>query len=395
MLEHWLWLATRPGVSDRLKQSLIERFGDAEEVYFAPGGAYATVEGVGAEQAEALRDKNLTHVWEILHRCKQKGIRLLPCGSESYPPRLRQIGNPPAVLYALGTLPEWDARPAVALVGTRKASAYGQSIARRIGLQAAQCGAIVVSGGAEGIDTCALEGALQAQGTAVAVLGCGVDVVYPKKNAALFAKIRENGCILSEFPPGTPPTARHFPMRNRVISGICSGVAVVEAPAKSGSLITAHLAAEQGRDVFVVPGNIDVDTFAGSTALLREGAIPIRSGWDILEEYAAQYPETVRPVDDESAPPEPQRAAKRPPEPEPEPPKAPASPTPAKAAQPRVRYSLTQGEREIVDQLAAPMLLDDLIACSRLPAAQVLALLTILEIKGIVKRLPGKYIALK
>ena len=180
------------------------------------------------------------------------------------------------------------------MVGTRHASPYGMTTAKKMGYQITKCGGIVVSGMAYGIDGMAMKGALTAGAPVVGILGCGAEMVYPPSNRPLFSDVENYGCIMSEFPPGTPPVKWNFPKRNRIISGMSCGVLVVEAPEKSGALITARCAADQGRDVFVVPGNIDVPTFVGSNRLLRDGAIAVSSGWDILSEYQMQFPDKIR-----------------------------------------------------------------------------------------------------
>ena len=279
MLIHWIWLATRPHMNDRDRLSVLSHFGNPEDIYFAPKEAFADIEDMTKQMAEALQEKDLHEAGEILRQCVDLGIHICTFNDGAYPSRLKNIADPPMVLYYVGHLPDLDGTPVIAAVGTRKASPYGLNVAKRIGGQLARCGAIVVTGMAEGIDGAAAAGALTAGGTVVGVLGCGVDVVYPACNRGLFADVERHGCLMSEFPPGTEPYKWNFPRRNRIMSGLSNGVLVAEAPEKSGALITARQAAEQGRDVFVVPGNVDVPTCAGSNALMREGAIPVRNGW--------------------------------------------------------------------------------------------------------------------
>jgi DNA processing protein len=225
--------------------------------------------------------------------CLRKNIGILTLDDEAYPTRLKYISEPPIILFYKGVLPDFGKMPAIGVVGTRKATGYGLGVACDFGKQLSVCGGLVVSGGAAGIDSAALKGALEAEGQTVAVLGCGVDVVYPRNNRKLFTDIQERGCLLSEYLPGTEPKPWQFPERNRIISGLSNGVLVIEAPAKSGALITAKDALEQGRDVYAVPANIDMPTCEGSNALLGDGAAAVFTGWDILKVYAAQYPDTV------------------------------------------------------------------------------------------------------
>jgi DNA processing protein len=287
-----------------------------------------------------------------------------------------------------------------------------------MGYQIARCGGIVVSGAAFGIDGLAMQGALTAGMPVVGILGCGVDIVYPVSNRALFRDTEQYGCLLSEFPPGTPPFGRNFPKRNRIISGMSCGVLVVEAPEKSGALITAELAAEQGRDVFAVPGNIDIDSFVGSNRLIRDGAIMVSHGWDILSEYQAQFPDKIR-KDGDSAhlkayPDEVQRYAQqeKPERKVAQKPVVPGKNKPKKQKQEKIvidkretsPYSdvndtlpkLSEPEQKIVSALqGGERLVDDVIADTGLTAGKVLATLTLLEVKGVVKRLPGRHICLK
>jgi DNA processing protein len=217
-------------------------------------------------------------------------VRILCLQDAAYPDRLRSIYNPPLVLYVRGTLPDIDGSLCVGVVGTRRAGGYGLQTAERLGRELAEGGAVVVTGIAEGIDTAAARGALKAGGRVVAVLGTGVDVAYPAWNSRLQRAVERSGALLSEYPPGARGSKFTFPMRNRIISGLCLGVAIVQAPEKSGALITAARAQEQGRDLFVVPGNVDDESFSGSNALIRDGACLIRSGADIIEEYRWRFP---------------------------------------------------------------------------------------------------------
>ena len=291
--------------------------------------------------------------------------------------------------------------------------------AKRMGYQIGKCGGIVVSGMAYGIDGMAMSGALTAGKTTVGVLGCGADIVYPLSNRALFRDVEKYGCILSEFPPGMQPTRLSFPKRNRIISGLSNGVLVVEAPEKSGALITANLAAEQGRDVFVVPGNIDQPGFVGSNRLLRDGAIAVSTGWDILSEYEALYPdkiqENVSSSHQTAYPDEVEKAATEREKPLPKVAQKPRLPvkktdlkkildTKAIDKNDSSSYSdvndilpkLSPDERKIVLALQkGDRLVDDVIAETGMTTGKLLAELTILELKGVIKRLPGKRIKLK
>ena len=285
---YWIWFAELRGISLHAKRQLLENFRDPEEIWLAEGKAFP------ADVAQALEDKDLTHARQIEADCARQFIRIVTYWDADYPERLRNIEDPPMVLYVRGHLPDWQVQPVIGVVGTRKASPYGLNTAQLLGSQIAVCGGLVVSGVATGIDAAAMEGALAVERPTIGVVAGGVDVVYPAKNRGLYQRTEENGCILSEYPPGTRPWPAHFLQRNRIISGISNGVLVVEAPEKSGALNTARHAFSQGRDMFAAPGNLGVDTCLGSNALLQEGAFAALSGWDVVRHYAPLYPDTVK-----------------------------------------------------------------------------------------------------
>ncbi|WP_169008052.1 DNA-processing protein DprA [Faecalispora jeddahensis] len=247
-----------------------------------------------ARELSALRAFTPKDAQQIIDRCEQSGIRLLTPEEEEYPRSLWEIANPPCVLYVKGRLPAVDEMPAIAMVGTRDATISGKKIAFSLSYQLARAGAVVISGGARGIDTAAHKGALQAQGKTVCVLGCGLDYPYLMENAGLRDWIAESGAVISEYPPDTPGSKAAFPIRNRIISGLSCGVLVVEAAAKSGSLITADLALEQGRDVFAVPCGIDNPVSRGVNTLIKNGAVPVSSAAELLEQYLDRFPGKIR-----------------------------------------------------------------------------------------------------
>ena len=415
MLIHWIWFANRPNLSDRGRAEILQHFQDAEDVYFAASDAFSCVDGLTAEALASLQDKDLSQAEQILGECAKKQIHILTWRDAAYPVRLKAIADPPVVLYYKGRLPQFDALPLIAVVGTRDATAYGLTTAKRMGSQIAACGGIVVSGIASGIDGMAMRGALTADMPVVAVLGCGADVIYPRSNRSLYADTERNGCLLTEFPPGTPPAKWNFPRRNRIISGISCGVLVVEAPEKSGALITARQAADQGRDVFVVPGNIDVASCKGSNALMRDGGIPVSSGWDVLSEYVSLFPDKIHDSSRSSrqmAYPDEVEQLKRETEvPMPKVAETPQIPEKRKSKKKKEIDNrqmppyidaeeplppLSSQEEAIVQLLRGGItLVDDLMAQSGQNAGSVLATLTMLEIKGIVARLPGKRVELK
>lgn len=293
MLLHWIWYAELKGISLLHKHRLLERFGDPEELFRMSDEALLAA-GIPEKERTALADKDIWKAQQIIERCTKKNIGILPVVDSAYPRRLRNSPDAPMVLYYRGVLPDWDGMPFIGVVGTRKASPYGLQVAHQLGGQIAACGGFVVSGGASGGDTAAMQGAIAAGYPVVGVLGCGVDVVYPYSNRKLFEAVVKDGCLISEYPPGEKALSWHFPARNRIISGVSNGVLVVEAPKVSGALITARHALEQGRDVFVVPGNINTPTCEGSNKLLQEGAAPVFSGWDVVSGYEFLYPGKLR-----------------------------------------------------------------------------------------------------
>ena len=398
MLLHWIWFAELKDISLTDKHRLLERFHDPEELYLTADDML---------QKYGIQNKDLKAPEKILRSCMRKGIKFLPITDSAYPNRLRNTPDAPILLYYKGVLPDWEEVPFIGVVGTRKASAYGLQVAHQMGAQMAYSGGIVVSGGASGIDTAAMQGGLDAGCPVVCVLGCGVDVVYPRNNRKLFEAVAEKGCLISEYPPETGAIAWHFPMRNRIISGISNGTLIVEAPAKSGALITAQHALEQGRDVFVVPGNINTVTCEGSNAMLQEGAIPVLSGWDVLSIYECLYPGKLQ--KERKAPlytGEQQRAKVA---------QNPTIPTEKAQKQESARKKpidnrgistyiglktdhpdLNDEEQAILAQLTRhPQEPSELIAKLDMPSGKVLSVLTMLTVKGLILKHPGGRVSLK
>ena len=292
-LKYWVWLSSLSGVGAVTAAALLRQFETPEKIYSAKAADYIKIDGIRKPDITVLMDKNMETVNKTLASCSDIGCHILTLQDAQYPDRLRNIYDPPIILYVKGYLPIIDEEPAVAIVGTRNCTPYGYSAAEKIGYQLARHGIVVVTGLAKGVDTAAARGALRGGGRVVGVIGSGLDIVYPAENRSLFADVAASGAIISEYPPGSSALSTHFPARNRIISGISLGVAVIEAPKRSGALITASRALEQGRDVFALPGNIDAKNSEGANKLLREGAIPILSGEDIIEEYAELFPEKI------------------------------------------------------------------------------------------------------
>ena len=397
MLCHWIWYGCRT-ISDRSKRMLLEYFRDAEEIYAASEEALKNVPDMTEEILQTLLDKDITEARQLENLCRRMHISLLTFTDEKYPLRLRSLHDGPVLLYYQGMLPDWNSMPVIGIVGTRQATSYGVELASAMSGQIAACGGMVVSGGAKGIDTVALESALSAGGPVVAVLAGGLDRLYPAVNIPLFRKISMRGCLISEYPPGTPANAWHFPIRNRIISGLSNGLLVVEAPAKSGALISARHALEQGRDVFSVPGSITSPTSAGTNALLQEGARAVLSGWDVMKEYAHQYPGKISRRD--MAP-----QAERPMEKVAQKPQTPKSV--AKKSIDKLEKStysgahtagtaLTEPEKALVACVAAEgSLMDEIIAQSGMNAAEAKKMLTKLALKKVLVLHPGGRVTLK
>ena len=404
MLLYWIWFAELPNIQLWQKHILLQYFNDPEELYHARREAFLEIPDMTESILKALEDKDLASAKRILRTCNEKNIHLIAMNDESYPKGLKNTKDAPLVLYVKGTLPDLDNTPAIAIVGTRKATPYGMTVSRRIAAQIAACGGIVLSGGATGNDTMALTGALTTTAPVIAVLAGGLDVVYPKSNITLFAQIEKQGCLISQYPPGTPHYRWNFPVRNRVLSGLSDGVLVVEAPENSGALITARSALEQGRDVFAVPGNIDVPACAGSNALLQDRAHAVLSGWDIMKEYTALYPDKVRKASTPQAvsnEPEVLKVATEVAIPKEK--KASSKKIPVDKAE-KSSYSciepdlskLSEQEKAVFLCLTPePRPVDEIISETGIPSQKVLSILTMLSIRGLAVNHPGGFVSRK
>ena len=357
----WLALKGIPGVGNLIFRRLVEHFGSPQAVLTADPKAIETVQGVSSRLASAIvarqaMPKADDRVDRHLDAIRQKGYRLVTLMEAEYPSLLRQIPDPPPFLYVHGTLPESFLN--IAVVGSRNATEYGVTATRRLVSDLARKQVTIVSGMARGIDTVAHRAAIAAGGLTVAVLGTGLDCIYPRENTQLFHEIAEHGAVVSELPPHSGPDAHHFPARNRIISGMSHGTLVVEATGRSGSLITARLAAEQNRDVFAVPGNVHSFKSVGTHNLIKQGAKLVVHAGDILEEFEN--------IVDSTTPG--------------------ATPTPSPA-----HPTLTNDEAMVIGRLdAEPVHIDDLVRKLALPAGRLAGLLLQLELKGLVRQTAGK-----
>ena len=355
---YWVGFSLVKGIGAVRFQSLLEAFGDPQTAWNAPAQALYQA-GLGPKLVENLMQLragvSLEGVWENLQKL---GIQVLISKDEVYPRRLKQISQPPPVLYLRGELrpeDEW----AVAVVGTRRLTAYGRQVAEEVAGKLARSGVSVVSGLARGADSVAHQAALNAGGRTMAVLGCGLDQIYPPENRRLAEQIIGNGALLSDYPPGTPPDAANFPPRNRIISGLSMAVVIIEAGQTSGALITAAFAADQGREVFAVPGNINAPQSVGTNRLIRDGANPLLNPQEILEVLELEMVTE-------------QRAAR--------------VALPADAVEAQLFAVL---ERE-------PLHVDEIRARTDLPIEKVTATLALMELKGMVRQVGGmQYVSVR
>ena len=349
----WILLSMVPQLGPIGCRRLLESFGSPEGIFSAAAKELAKIPGI-REKTISFITTQARHldISSQLRWIKENKIKLLTPADAGYPPNLINIYDPPFLLYVKGELKEEDEK-AVAIVGTRRCTIYGKITARRLARDIARQGITIVSGMARGIDTAAHQGALEVSGRTVAVLGCGLDIVYPRENRKLMEEISRSGAVISEFPPGTRPEARNFPRRNRIISGLSLGVVVVEAPSHSGALITADFALEQGREVFAVPGNISGPYSKGTNRLIKEGAKLIEKDSDVLEELNLFF----------SGENEPQKSL----------------------------LDLSEEEKEVFQQLSQELRhIDELIKECSFPPGKVGEILMKLQIKGLVRELPGK-----
>ncbi|HUL31955.1 MAG TPA: DNA-processing protein DprA [Thermodesulfobacteriota bacterium] len=354
---YWLALSLTPGLGSILIKRLLDRFKTPEAVFRASQKDLLRIEGLGEKVTREIQKGPLENaVKRELSLLEKAGGKIMTLKDEAYPKRLKDIYDPPALVYVMGELREED-ELAIAIVGSRKTSPYGRWFTEKIGHDLARHGITIISGMARGIDAMAHQGALQGGGRTVAVLGCGIDVIYPSENRNLFYQIVEHGAALSEFPMGSPPEGGHFPRRNRIISGLSIGVVIVQASTGSGSLITAGYALEQGREVFAVPGNVGAEGSRGTNQLIKEGAKLVESSEDILDEILPQWRRERETV---------QRSEPR---------------GPDLGAEEKVLYNLL-GD--------TPLHIDAIIRESRLDPGKVSSLLLNLELNGLISQWPGK-----
>ena len=360
--EAYIALNMIDGVGPVRLRALLDRFEQPAAILTANRLDLQQVAGIGSDTAGNIANWRTTvDLNAELGRIEKAGVRAVTRADADYPKNLSEIYDPPLVLYVRGVLADRDVL-AIGLVGSRRMTLYGQEMSRKLAYQLARVGVTVVSGLARGIDTAAHTGALQAKGRTVAVIGCGIDTMYPPENKKLADEIvAKGGAVVSEFPFGVPPDRQNFPMRNRIISGWSLGVVVVEANLKSGALITAKQATEQGREVFAVPGRADSVLSRGTNRLIKDGAKLTEDAEDILAEFEYLLPKRERPA------------------------------TPEDGTSPRPSLLLTEHETKVLAEFRDDQTpVDEIIRGSGLTSACVSATLLALEMKRVVRQLPGK-----
>jgi DNA processing protein len=364
-LRDWIALSFVTGVGSRTAAMLIDRFGSPTSVFQASSSALESAglkrETIAVIKSTAMHEKAAREI-EELTRLDGEALTL---GDERYPRLLRETYDPPIVIYCLGNLTAAFFQPAVAIVGSRRCSTYGRNVAEKLSRELAERGVTVVSGLARGIDSAAHRGALDGRGITVGVMGTGLDAVYPKENRKLAERIVEKGALITEFPLATPPVSQNFPFRNRVISGVSLGVLIVEGAERSGSLITARLAYEQGRDVFAVPGNITSAKSFGPNYLIKDGAKLVQTWRDVIEELPADMKATI---------------------------------LSAERGESRIKQividevALSESERRVLKMLGTDdgVHIDQLISTSGLSLGELMGALLQLEMSDRIRQLPGK-----
>jgi len=355
MKKYWLALSNIPKLGDATIKKLFDHFGSVEAIWEANLEKFSQVEGLTKSQAfSIIESRQKINLDEELNRVKE--FDFITLEDPEYPEKLKNIYDPPPIIFYKGDITILKER-AIAIVGTRKPSNYGSEIAAKFAQDLARLGFVIVSGMADGIDTAAHKGCLKAKGETIAVFGCGIDIIYPPNNIRLSESIQQSGCLISEFIPGTSTYSWTFPRRNRIISGLSLGVIIVEGGIDSGSLITAKLALEQGREVFAIPGQMDNKNSKGPHWLIKQGAKLVDSIEDIFEELNIPIPNGFE-------------------------------------AQPRQKKDISElsaNEKKICEILSlGPLHIDIIAEKTGMPFHEISSLLVILEIKGFVKQLPGK-----
>ena len=392
-LKYWLWLTTRQGMTAGKVLLLLDHFATPERLYYADPEEYALLP-LNEHQRRGLEDKSMDRPEKILDDCQRLGVDIMTLRDAAYPQRLRQLVDPPAVLYWKGKKILFDEEAAIAVVGSREPTEYGERMAEKFGLELSRGGALVVSGIAEGLDTCAIRGALKGGGAVVSMLAGGVDCIVPKANRFLAQDVAAVGALISEYPPGTQHKGEHYRPRNRILSGLCLGVLAVECRTFGGTMLTVNHALEQGRDVFAVHGALDNPMSEGTNLLIQQGAKLVTAGRDILEEYWDRFPLKLS----AAAPLPPQVARerlegavkeKKAPRQEQREPQAETGRMVIPRKEQKSRF--TDDELQIIAALEqSPLSADQVVERTQISAKYVLSALTMLQVQGAVEELPGR-----
>lgn len=396
-VKYWLWLTTRKGVDSAAALTVLDHFVTPERAYYADPEEYDLMPLPPAAR-KGLLDKELRQADAILGDCQRLGLRIMTFQDADYPERLRQLADPPMVLYIRGRVFAFDEEAAIGIVGAREPSDYGKIWAERFAMELTSGGGLVVSGMAEGIDSFAVRGALKAGGPVVSVLAGGVDVPFPPQHKYLYEDVAAAGALISEYPPGTQHRGYHFPQRNRILSGLCLGVLAVECRPFGGTMSTMNHALEQNRDLFAVPGALGAPMSEGTNRLIQQGAKLVTCGRDILEEYRHRYPaklagamplnpETIqaRLTPEEELAQE-ERPAKQKPAPVPE-----KEEKRGKIPREAQKDRFTDDELTILAALGGKTRsADELVELTQIPTRRVLSALTMLQVQGAVEEQPGR-----
>lgn len=396
----WLWLTNLPGMTSFKITNLLAVFETVENIYYAEN--YAGVYGLSEFDIKNLQNKSIENVKVIVNRLRNVHAGMLTYDDPRYPDMLRQLNEPPYVLYIKGEIMQWDRLLTISVVGTRKYTEYGGRLCNDISYQLAKSGVTIVSGMARGLDSIAAAAALRAGAKTIAVLGSGIDIVYPPENKNLMDAIVYSGAVITEFPPGTPAYAKNFPYRNRIMSGLSYGTLVIEAPLKSGALITANYAMETGKDVFALPGRVNDIASRGTNSLIKSGAKLVECAEDILEEYNFEAMHLRKPTEDKNEIDELEYAK----EPRIEKDKnvkdgenvkkeisqtEPVNNIINVDIDDEIYKNLDEDEKKIIELLIKETKhIDEIVRETEIPMNKINSLLTILEMQNFIKQLPGK-----
>lgn len=372
MTEYYVWLQLSLGAGSIRAKKALGYFGNAENIYKASAKERLSSGIFTQNELKRLNTLKIESAKKTVSDCKKYGIEIITAADKKYPSCLLNTDNPPAVLYVKGEMPDFDNTPSICIVGPRKVSDYGRKASYSLSFRLAKAGMIIVSGGAVGSDYYAHLGALKAGGKTVLVMGCGIEPDYLSENKKLRHHVAENGCLISEYPPKTGTTRFSFPIRNRIMSALCDATVVIEAGKKSGALNTAGHAAEQGKDVFVIPGSPTAEEYAGSNALLRDGAKPLLDVSDIFNEYIPRFPDKI---DIKKAYEKPEKAEEK---------------IEKKEIYKKISTDTLSNEAKIVyNHLDKHKFYPEELSDTGLSSTEILSALTELEIEMLIKALPG------